>query len=312
MSDAEDSQASAQLPARRDNVEWLSRKERGALAGIRFVFWLATVGGRAPARFFVRFLSFYYALFDRRARQMSQAYLRRVGEPAGFWAAWRHIAHFSQVTLDRIFFLTGRVKPFNVQRTGHHHLQKLRGEKRGAILLGAHLGSFEAMRARADDEELPLNIVGHFANASMINALFAKLNPGRAARVLHIGDDPVAFALDLQSRVERGEMVAILGDRTGLNDKSVRVPFLGDDAAFPTGPFLLASALKCPVYLVFGLYIEPDRYELFCEPFAERIVLQRSRRQADLSEVVGRYAARVEHYARKAPRNWFNFFDFWA
>ena len=32
-------------------------------------------------------------------------------------------------------------------------------EKRGAILLGAHLGSFEAMRAQSGDEDLPINIV---------------------------------------------------------------------------------------------------------------------------------------------------------
>jgi predicted LPLAT superfamily acyltransferase len=139
----------------------------------------------------------------------------------------------------------------------------------------------------------------------------SKLNKDAAARVVHVGQDPVGFAMTVSERVENGELVAILADRVGLNDKQIEVPFLGETARFPTGPFLLASLLKCPVYLVFGLYYEPNRYELFCEPFAERIELPRPQRQAALQAVVQRYAARLEHYARLAPDNWFNFFDFW-
>ncbi|HEX4353668.1 MAG TPA: hypothetical protein VHZ95_12150, partial [Polyangiales bacterium] len=65
------------------------------------------------------------------------------------------------------------------------------------------------------------------------------------------------------------------------------------------------------VYLVFGLYFEPNRYELFCEPFAERIELPRRERAAALQAVVQRYAQRLEDYARRAPDNWFNFHDIW-
>jgi predicted LPLAT superfamily acyltransferase len=115
----------------------------------------------------------------------------------------------------------------------------------------------------------------------------------------------------VSERLEQGEMVAILADRVGLNDKQVDVDFLGAKVAFPTGPFLLAAVLKCPVYLVFGLYFEPNRYELFCEPFAERLELPRAGRADALRAVVQRYAERLEHYARRAPDNWFNFHDFW-
>jgi predicted LPLAT superfamily acyltransferase len=106
-------------------------------------------------------------------------------------------------------------------------------------------------------------------------------------------------------------MVALLADRVGLNDKHVVVDFLGKPARFPTGPFLLAALLKRPVYLVFGLYFEPNRYELFCEPFAEELTLPRKDRAGALKDVVQRYATRLEHYARLAPDNWFNFYDVW-
>jgi predicted LPLAT superfamily acyltransferase len=96
-----------------------------------------------------------------------------------------------------------------------------------------------------------------------------------------------------------------------LNDKSVSVEFFGASARFATGPFLLAAILKCPIYLVFGLYREPNRYELFCEPFSDRLVLPRGAREEVLGREVARYARRLEDYCRKAPDNWFNFFDFW-
>lgn len=298
--------------AERADAAWLSQGERGALLGIRLVFWMATAFGRAPMRQFMRVIALWYLLFDARARAASRAFLTRVlPHPVRLRDVYGHILRFARVTLDRAFLLLGKPGTFAVNSTGHHYLEALTRARQGAVLLGAHLGSFEAMRAGAAHDRLPLNIVGHFENARMINALLERLDPQKSARVLHVGKDPVGFAMNVRERLESGELVAILADRVGLNDKQVDVEFLGQRAAFPTGPFLLASLLKCPVYLVFGLYFEPNRYELFCEPFAERIELPRAQRAQALADVVQRYATRLEHYVRLAPDNWFNFYDFW-
>jgi len=304
-------QAAASGTSPSQAAEWLTQRERGALFGIRLGFWMATFFGRAPMRLFVSIIAFWYFCFDKAARSASAAYLARVlPRPVRSRDVYQHILRFARVTLDRVFLLMDR-GGFVVNRTGHEYLAELAVTKTGAILVGAHLGSFEAMRAGATQDRLPINIVGHFENARMINALLEQLDPEKSARVLHVGADPVGFAVQVRERLEQGEMVAILADRVGLNDKQVAVDFLGSKAAFPTGPFLLASLLKCPVYLVFGLYFEPNRYELFCEPFAERIELPRTDRARALQDVVARYAARLEHYARLAPDNWFNFYDFW-
>jgi len=303
--------AQVQRPASEETA-WLTQRERGALLGIRAVFWLATVLGRAPMRQFMRLIALWYFAFDARLRAVSRDYLTRLhGRPVRAHEVYGHLLRFARVTLDRAFLLLGRRGTFVVKSTGHHHLEQLTQARQGAVLLGAHLGSFEAMRAGAAKDHLPLNIVGHFENARMINALLERLDPSKAARVLHVGKDPFGFAMSVSERLANGELVAILADRVGLNDKQTEVSFLGSRASFPTGPFLLASLLKCPVYLVFGLYFEPNRYELFCEPFAERIELPRARRAAALTEVVQRYADRLEHYTRLAPDNWFNFYHFW-
>jgi predicted LPLAT superfamily acyltransferase len=257
-------------------------------------------------------VALYYFLFDRASRRSSRQWLERALDREVSWRdVYRHLWTFAQVTLDRIFFLRGKTSPFDVNRNGHHYLEELRVNKQPAVLLGAHLGSFEAMRTGAKEDQLDLNIVGHFDNAQMVNSLFDRLDPDMRARVIDVGKDPISSTLKVRERVESGELVALLGDRVGLNEKTVEIEFMGESARFPTGPFLLASMLHCPVYLVFGLYYEPNRYELFCEPFAESIELPRRDRQGALEEVVQRYARRLEFFARKAPYNWFNFFDFW-
>ena len=291
---------------------WLTTAERGTMLGIMAVFWLATVFGRLPARILVRGIALWYTAFDRPARESSRRWYRVLqGSDPSWVIIYRHILRFAQTALDRIFLVQGKTKHFEVTRTGLEHLQAARREGRGAILLGAHLGSFEAMRTGADEDDVPLNIVGHFENARMINALLERLNPRSAARVIHIGSGSVDFIFQVQKAVAAGEFVAILGDRTGLHEKSVTAQFFGRPARFPTGPFTLAAVLGCPLLLTFGLYREPNRYDLHCEPFADRVVLPRKTRQASLEAIVQQFADRLEHYCRLAPDNWFNFFDFW-
>ena len=83
-------------------------------------------------------------------------------------------------------------------------------------------------------------------------------------------------------------------------------------AVAPSGVYLLAAALHCPVYLIFGLYRDPNRYDIHCELFAEEVVLPRNARPAGIAVYAQLYADRLAHYGRLAPDNWFNFFDFWA
>ncbi len=305
--------AGAPPPGGGPGATWLSHRERGTVLGIRIVFRMATLLGRRPMRPLVWLIALWYRLADRDVVAASRAWLTRVhGAPPGFWAVFRHIRMFAQVALDRVFLLTGRTSGLVFTHTGDEHIRAQAATGRGAVLLGAHLGSYEAMRSQGGERRTPIQILGYFENARMINALIETLDPEAAQRVIHIGSDPVGVMARVRARLEEGEMVALLGDRVGLNDRVVRARFFGQEAPFASGPFLLASVLRCPVYLVFGLYSEPNRYDLHCEPFADRIDLPRAGRQEALTRWVQRYAERLEDYCRRAPDNWFNFFDFWS
>lgn len=116
----------------------------------------------------------------------------------------------------------------------------------------------------------------------------------------------------LQQKIEDGELVVIAGDRTSSHAQGrvVYAPFMGQEAAFPQGPFILAGLLDCPVYLMFCLR-EQGRYRVHLERFAETLKGPRAGRMERLQQAVSRYSERLEHYARREPLQWFNFFDFW-
>jgi predicted LPLAT superfamily acyltransferase len=290
---------------------WLSQRERGSVWLMAGSFRLATFVGRRAMRPIVQLVALWYTLFDRSAVRASREWWRIVhGRPARLAEVHRHFATFAQVTLDRMFLLRGATRGLRFTRTGADLLAAQKQSGRGAVLLGAHLGSYEALRAGGDQDRFAIQIVGHFANARHINALLERVDPKGGARVIHLGDDPVGTMGRVRARLEAGDFVALLGDRTGLSERSIRVPFFGRTAAFATGPFLVAHLLRCPVYLVFGLYRAPDRYDLVCERFAEAIDLPRKGRDEALARYVALYAERLEHHARTAPDNWFNFFDF--
>ena len=207
--------------------------------------------------------------------------------------------------------MRGKLRYFRVTRTGHEYLDQLSARGRGAILLGAHLGSFEAMRMQGDTDGFRINFLGYFRNARMINAVLQKLNPAATARLIPIDPADLTFMLRIKQLTDRGEFVAILGDRVGADGRAATVDFLGGKADFPTGVYMLASILKCPIYLTFGLYRAPDRYDFFCEPFEEQTQLPREGRDGALQAYAQKFAARLEHFVRMAPDNWFNFYDFW-
>jgi len=290
---------------------WREKDERGNDLVLRLTLGLARIAGRRLTHVLLWVVTLYYALFARDARRHTRDFLRRVGEPTSLRRVHLQLFRFAEVALDATYFLRGETARFEFTRDGHEHLEALARQGKGALLLGAHLGSFYAMRAASADWDIPVYPLVHTANAKRINALYRALSPEMAERLVEIDEGDMRFMLRVRELVEQGALVALLADRVPESGHVAEVPFLGGTALLPTGPYMLASTLRCPVFFAAGVYRAPNRYELHCEPLAERVVLKRGARQESAVEYAALYAERLEHYARSAPDNWFNFFEFW-
>ncbi len=279
---------------------------------MRALLLITRVLGRRGGRALLRPIIFYFTLFAGDARRASRAWYERVTGSSSFWTAYRHFLRFAEVALDRVFFVRGELDHFEFDRVGTHLMQELVASGRGALLLGAHFGSFEALRAAGRSSSLPINILAHNENARMIAAFLDEVSGGQSrVRVIEIDPTNKTYILEVKERIDAGELVAVLGDRLGLNDRHTTVEFFGAAARFPSGPYIMASVLRCPVLMVFSTYVAPRRYVLRCELLADRVELPRASREQAIAAYAGQFAARLEHYARAAPDNWFNFFDFW-
>jgi predicted LPLAT superfamily acyltransferase len=290
---------------------WLDQQERGSATLMRVIAQLSLRLGRPVGRLLLYPICGYFFLCSGRARRASAEYLAlALGRPARIRDVLRHYHTFASVVLDRIFFVTGRFQRYQIAVRGEAVLEDLAAAGRGAILLSAHYGSFDALRALARLRAgLDVKILMYRANSRRITAAFDSLNPTLAQSIIDLGQ-PSAL-LRVKEVVDGGGFVGVLGDRYRGREKTVPVDFLGRTAWLPVGPLMMAAALKVPVVLVFGIYRGSRRYAIEIEPFAERIALDRRSDAAMVAAVLQRYGAAVEAHCREAPFNWFNFFDFW-
>jgi predicted LPLAT superfamily acyltransferase len=288
---------------------WLEQQERSNLRTLRAFVWLTLVLGRRTGRLLLYPVCLYFLAFSVRARAASRQYLGKVlGRSPRLAELFRHYYTFATVALDRVFFLKGRFRGFQVSIQGEEILQRLLDAGQGCLLIGAHLGSFEALRALGRDRAVRVSLVMYEENARRVAAVTKAIDPELAQAIIPLGK--FDSMLRIADRLQRGEWLGVLADRALDSDAQVAVAFLGQPAAFPGSPFRLAAILKRPVVLMLGLYRGGNRYELHFETLLQPEELEQIDGAA-LREWVQRYAMRLEHYCRLAPYNWFNFYDFW-
>lgn len=291
------------------STEWARQLERGSRTLLRLMLWITFHLGWAIPRTLLVFITLYFFLTSAPARAASRDFLGRVlGRPATGWDEFRHIFAFASVIMESAFLLSGRTRRFQIGIEGLESLTASLAEGRGCVLLGAHLGSFEALRAIARASPVAVRPVMHRRNTRVISLIEA-LDPAVADAVIELGT-PAAM-LRVKEALTRGEIVGMLADRAVGEQKMIEAPFLGSPALFPAGPLLVAASLDAPILLFYGIRTGPRRYVVQFEPFAERIVLHRGSRLADLRPWVARFAASLEARCRAYPFNWFNFYPFW-
>jgi predicted LPLAT superfamily acyltransferase len=293
--------------------QWQKRPE----AGSRFALWLwrtlAFKVGRRLTMVITFFAALYFMIRRGPERAASRDYLRRVfGRPATLLEVFRHFLCFSTVTADRVFLMADRFSRFDVKIIGLEQLDKALKGGQGTLLLGAHLGSFDALRVLSlRNPNVQIRILLDVGQGAGITTMLNALNPKLAAMIIDARRPGPELVLAMQDALAKNAVVSTLADRLRPGNPAIVANFLGDRAPFPASPWLFAAALHVPVVLAFGLYRGGNRYELHFERFDFDLPRDRRQRNAALADVVQRFSDRLAHFARMAPYNWFNLYDFW-
>jgi hypothetical protein len=272
------------------------------------MIWFSRRLGRAPARVLLRIIAAYFLAFGGEARRASRDYLTRcLGRAPTLAQQYRLFFSFASTVHDRVFFLDGRFDLFQIEVHGADCI-----DERAAFLMGAHLGSFEALRASARIKHRKVAMAMYEENARKIMSVFEAIDPALKDDIVGLGR--LESMLVLRERLEGGSIVGVLADRTLGDEPTIDVDFLGSPAPFPTGPMRMVAALRQRVIFMTALYRGGNRYEIHFEPladFSDAEGAPRGERERRVAEAIERYAGRVAHYCRLAPDNWFNFHRFW-
>ena len=268
--------------------------------------------GRWPARLLLYPITLYFLLAAQEQRCNSGHYLRRaLGREPGWWDIARHFHCFASTILDRVYFLVGRLELFELRFTGLETVRRYLDAGSGCLLLSAHFGSFDALRAMAVRlGDAPLKVLMDPDQNPTITRLLAELNPAVASTVIPLGR--VDSLLSVRDALGAGEMVGLLGDRMGGSGKSVSCELLGSTVELPAGPAMLAAATGAPVVLCLALYRGGNRYDIRFEEVGSLTGTAPAARDKALHEWMRNYARRLEVHIRSAPFNWFNFYDYWG
>ncbi len=303
------------------NHHWSGLRERGGTLGLKILFATYRTFGRSAFRLLLYPAMSYFYLTSPQARRASRDYLRRVESqlekdgrrPVRRLSSFKHFIEFGESILDKTATWSGEVSKDKVRHIDRAAYEDLLRSDRGGIFIGSHLGNLEALRAFGGIMKgMTVNALVFTRHSLKFMEFLEQANPQALEHFMQVDTIGPESIARMQAKIDAGEWIAMVADRTSVShqDRAIYCNFLGSEAPFPEGPFILAALLKCPVYLLFCLKAE-DRYDVYLEPFADPLELPRQTRREDLQRVVTHYAQQLEQRCLSAPYQWFNFFDFW-
>jgi len=292
-------------------ADWIRHRERGSIALLRIMAFVSLHLGRTLSRIPLYGIAIYFFLFAPGARRHSRRYLRlALGRRPSARDRFRQILSFATTIHDRVYLINEQFGIFHITLEGETQILAQADKGRGALLMGAHMGSFEVMHSLGRRRRgLKVAMAMYEENARKINAILAAINPHLKSDIVSLGR--IDAMLNIAERLDRGAFVGVLGDRTLGGEPVQAVTLLGERAYLPTGPMRAAAILRCPVFFMAGLYRGKNHYHVVFEPVADFSSTPAAPRHLAVRAAIDRYAALLEQYCRSDPYNWFNFHDFW-
>ena len=175
---------------------------------------------------------------------------------------------------------------------------------KGGILLSAHLGNWEnagnLINMRITSK---INVLVLDAEHEKIKKFLISKTGGPDFNIIPIKDD-FSHLILIKRALNKNEFIAIHADRYLNDTRCFDIPFFGNLAKFPMGPFILAEKFKVPITFVYGMKKSNFHYDLYAsEPFLKNI---------SAKNLCNEYVKYMEQIVLKYPTQWFNFYNFYV
>lgn len=299
---------------------WAQLEEKGIIWGMDCLLKIYLLLGRRVLQFFLYPVVSYYWLINRSGRQASQQYLQRISSfknhstiNMGLKGSFLHFISFANALIDKLAAWSGKLTLKDVQYHGRDTIISYIDQGQGVLILGSHLGNLEICRVIANQrKKVTINVLVHTKHTEKFNEVLNKYATSGMVHLIQVTQVNAATAMLLQDKIDAGEMVIIAADRTPVGGKGriAYADFLGQQASFPQGAFILALLLKCPVFTMFCLNHQ-GKQVIYFDLFSEAQNVPRKQRDQVIQQSVEKFAARLQEYCLKEPLQWFNFYDFW-
>ena len=298
---------------------WERIAETGTTIGMHIVVFVMRFGGLPVARILIYPIISFYFLLRGDARAASRDYLARVQphtavvKGATLGAVFRHFIAFGNALLDKFAVWTGKINADDVTVHNLDLVNDYAQSSKGCIFLVSHLGNFEICQALASRySRLKMTVLHHTHHAEKFNRVLRRHRQVDAVEFMQVTQLDVAAGMKLGERLAKGNSIAIAADRVPVDDSraTTKVAFLDANAAFPTGPYVLALATGAPVIATFCIR-QNGRYHIYFEQLDSGATVGRAQRRARIEQLAATYAKRLQHYVVLAPFQWFNFYRFW-
>ncbi len=281
-------------------------------------WWFYTVMrlfGYRGARVLLVVVITVYLLCSRKIYRLVAPYLRhRFPDKdsclARFYQTWKVVYSFGVVLVDRAWLGVREDAEFTGSFPDHQQLLSLLKEKKGLILLIAHVGPWQSAWIWLG--KLPVRVHGlmqyHPQDAAKH---YFDLNR-RRQKPFAIIDVEGAFGgmIEAASALQRGEIVAIMGDRY-IKGPAITVPFLGENVRLPASAYALALTTGAPVAVVLTAKTGLKSTEVRLYNCWRPADCPRDERQESIRRGAECFRDAVEEYLQKYPWQWYNLFDFW-
>lgn len=309
------------LKKSQENAEqnlWWKKQERGGAFFLRLSLFLAQILPEFILKLIVKIVVWFYYIFSKNERENIAEFRRNLSEFDGAQtlkgtSVFSHFEAFGGAICDKFRVWKGKIKDSELEIIDLERIKsELIGAQKGQILLTAHLGNVEickALGARVDGFRMV--ILAYDKNSREFNEVLKHISQNDGSvRMMLVNELDVAAMLELKNIVESGEHIGIMGDRTPLGgDKAARVKFLGKEASFNYGPYLIAGILGVKISSLWCQKIG-GKFRIELVPLASTVKLGRDKAAA-AREYLQIYVRELENRCKQTPAQWFNFFDFW-